>query len=362
MPNSSRFQLATELLALLPQVGAEGGGEALPAALNILGRALARSDEKFLHAVSLLLDEQGSPEAEQAYNCCIDVLCSAGGLPLGPHAEGWRCTGLGVLAKKPRGYLPVYWEPSVNFLQHLADVTGLAARDIYVDSIVLPSEQAFSFSPVQAYRHCQLVCSRAGGLRLPFLRNSSVGIVDAYEGTADTFEAIIPVAFKTNAADIEDLLAPLVGGGYPFELSNQEHRFPIQILETAPPWLIGSNFLNTSRALRFYGLFSNLCNKHNLSPIDLNVWVACVEVNSTLDHLRIGITGPDGTLLAGIDEENIYSLEMYVSKLVGALSELGANVPFVLPVAAPLDVLVNSEGLSQYPLSMTGWGSLPRFN
>ncbi len=333
--------------------------------LTSLGGALQTHSDSWWSSV---LEELSKAPlaAQQAFSACMDFLCAEGDTSLGAHTRGWRCLGASVLLQRPPGPPPTRWSDTLELQESLAQALALDTSDVYVDAQVLPSEAAHDMTPRAMLRHCQLARSRAGGVTLKFLEGlaPATPAPKLLAGLRPVlFEAILTLAFRTSAPVTVTLLEKLQHfskASQLFTVKAHGADMPLQMLEIAPPWTLASRSLHAGRAVRFGAIFRDTCRRYRLPPSQVQTVIARVEDPHYPGHVRCGLVGPHGNVLAGLMEAQLHRPGMYEAKVARILHALGAPAPVFQSHNTPLELLTLSPSTFLVPVSPTAWAPLEK--
>ncbi len=347
----------------LARLGERGRTEDFNRVMTRLEEALSAQDSRWLNVTHGELARTADPTAVQAFDACMDLLCAEASAGLGAHVLAWRCMSLGVLVKKPLGLSLERWDDVDHLKGSLAALLGGNPDDIFVDPVVLTSEQAFDFGPLDAYRQAQLVRSRAGGVRLAFLENyQAQPAVPGEKNTEILCELVLNVAFRTERWATTDLLQALRGvcrQSPLLDIGARGQKLPLQLLDVAPPWSLYTQFLHSGRALRFGAIFRDICRRHRVAPADLQAWSARVDDPELQDHVRCGVTTRLGQLLGGVVETGLHDANLYRVKVNDVLAAMGVEPLHEQQEMQPRELLDDSYGV-MVPVSALQWRALPR--
>lgn len=351
------------ILQALTRLGDDGRTEDFNIAIDRLELAFSEQDSRWLNELHAALAQQGNSPAVQAFDACVDLLCAEASAGYGVHAQEWRCLSIGALVKKPVGLDLKKWTDLSGLTQILADQLKGKAHDVVVDPVVLTSEAAFDFGPLEAYRHSQLVRSRAGGVSLSFLDKLMPGPSPANTSqTSVLHEVVLNVAFRSQrwaTTELMETLGRLVRQSPLLEVGAGGTTLPLQLMEVAPPWSLYTQFLHSGRALRFSALFRDTCRRLRVPPKALQVWVAPLDDPEHTEHLRCGITDRQGNLVAGLGEQGVHDISLYITKVNQFLSAMSCNPLYLVADRQPRELLDDSEGLL-VPISGSQWSALER--
>lgn len=349
------------ILQALTRLGDSGRTEDFNAVIERLELAFTEQDSRWLNVLHAVLSRQGSSNAVQAFDACVDLLSAEASAGIGSHTQGWRCLSIGALVKKPYGLELRKWSDTRELQQALAWHLRGRAEDVVVDPVVLSSEDAFDFGPLEAYRHSQLVRSRAGGVSLAFLDNLAPAPAPVASDESDILcEVVLNIAFRTQRWATTELMQSLTGMVRQSPLltvTAAGTAMPVQLMEVAPPWSLYTQFLHSGRAIRFGAIFRDTCRRTRVTPQEMQVWVARVDDPWRDGHIRCGITNRAGELVAGVCEQALHDVPLYLTKVNQFLAALACPPLKLLSESQPRELLNDSLGLL-VPVSDSQWGAL----
>lgn len=325
-PPISDMVSAQQLLDNLARLSAEPDGDAFDDVMDQLQEAVFNNHREVLDDLHALVSLQPDSGIHTAFDSCIDLLCtdSEEGALL-DDAVSWKCMALNVLAEFSSEVEIRQWTDTHQLQRHLAQCLGVSTDDVFVDLYPMTCAQGFTFGPLQAYRHCQLVRARASGINVELLKNIRCNVKGPIkENPLGYEEFLVMVAFRLEDEDdlrFMDALDAITSHQSPLKLRADEFEVRARVIDAAPPWTGFTCFVHEAQAGRVLTTISQLLDQGHTT---LRTYVAGVQVEETgQEVLRLSVLDGRGNLVGAISETNLAEPDIYLTKVDRILSGLG---------------------------------------